>query len=92
MPELFKQKGGGDDGGACIKGEAILLMDIGAATGRIALLEHADFIAARSQPYGCSQTAKAAADDKRRRLPLGREIGHRGLRLCQHRMTLPLSF
>ena len=61
--QLFQCVGVGDDGGACVKSEAVLLVNVGAATRLVALFEHRGLNAAGLQTDGQCQAAKACADD-----------------------------
>ena len=60
--ELFNQVRQGDDGGARIKGEAVLLVHIGAAAGCIQFFQHLHAVAFDRQANGCGQAAKAGAN------------------------------
>ena len=93
-PQLFKQKGHGDDGRAGVEHMAVLVVHIGAATGRVELLQHGHAPAFGGQAHGRGQPTKAAADDHRVRC-VGRGPGRRrtgrqagcptGLRGCEKR-------
>ena len=51
-----------DDGGACVKGETILLVHIGSPAGRVQLLQHLNAVSLDAQTNGRRQAAKACAD------------------------------
>ena len=61
--QLFEAARGGDDGGAGVEGEALVLVDVGAAAGLVALFEERGRDAGRLQADGQRQAAEAAADD-----------------------------
>ena len=63
--KLLDQMRQSDDGGACIKGETILLVHIGPPAGRIQLLQHLNVVSLDAQTNSCCQTAKACADHDR---------------------------
>ena len=66
-PQLLKQKWCGDDGGACIKGKAVLLVHISTAPWLVELFEYLDAVALNAQANGRSQAPKAAANHHRNR-------------------------
>ena len=63
FPQLLEQERRGDDGRAGVESEAVLPIDVGAASGRIELLQHRDAISACAKPHRCRQPAETAADD-----------------------------
>ena len=66
-PELFKQIRRCNDGGAGIKGEAILTEDISTPARRIEFFKDGHPPAARTQPHRCRQATKAGANHNRMR-------------------------
>ena len=61
--EFIEHEGGGDDGGAGVEGEAILLVDVGATAELIAGFEELDLVAAGLEADGDAEAAETAADD-----------------------------
>ena len=59
--------------GPGVEGEAVLAIDVGAAAGRVELLQHGDPVAPRAEPDRGGQAAEAAADDHRMRLAGSKE-------------------
>ena len=68
--QLGNQVRQGDDGGACVKGETVLLVHIGAAAWGIEFFQHLNAISFDAQTNGCRQATKARANHNgRRRTP-----------------------
>jgi hypothetical protein len=61
-PQFLQQVRGGDDGGAGIEGEAVLLPYVGAAANFVQLLQDRHAVALGTQAHGRGQATKAAAD------------------------------
>ena len=66
-PQLFEHEGGGDDGGAGVEGEAVLLVHVGAAAGGVKLFQQRHLPTLGGHAHGRSQAAKTAANDHRMR-------------------------
>ena len=62
--KFIEEKGGGEDGGTGVIGEALVAKDGGPASGLFEGFEESDLISAGLQADGGSQTAESGADDE----------------------------